>query len=1105
MVFDYLLVQNPTASNENKAQSLAEKSLKLACQYELNASQIEMLLFIGLSWAKKLQKQSCWNMNGDLALRYAMLAQETLKDYKNVPEALASTLQKFLNILYQRGLVIRCAENINEFLLVWRRMLSSADTLHALTFELKKWLPPLEQLLFSTEHRVQVSSVLEDLDVSNHVLRILRIEIPRANDVALLEAFWPLFMRLCVVYKNVGQYKVLTDFREGLRDYWLYPSCFTEKAKEVRLHLISFLCKEFIHEISEDTLLNLASSFWKDVGKKFKSHRSSMLAAADLNQAVWDETKLFLTFLDKKIKDYLGEPPCKYALLAMGSLARKEASPYSDLEYAIVMEEKSVDQTVSLASNNGVTCQRVPGDGHCLFHAVGHSVDETQEILRKRVAEHIQENPEVYPGVIEGIEIVSDRSIDGYINAFREGTESSEKLVISVLMKVLNRPIVIMGPDGKIQNPGDVNSYPGEPIFVYHNGDHHYDSLLLTDHYKNRGREVLASLIEFCEHAHHEKHYFQSYAILLRLLVINIGETEGYGKNKGFYIDPGSDPSQLNHLIGTKEGLLRTLKTLESSEGLSHSLLVAQPLLGDETLGISYQKSMAEVVNGQGKAFAMMMSIGKKKDSGAGHFDFLEERFIALSQEIADVQSIDLKEMFLAPLHYIVSDLLYCQGLPEGAVWPATLQEQLNYLAIGDEIKTKLLETFRQVQTLRMQLHRKHQTKLDIMDKTHEGFETIFEAIHEAHALLYQLLVKSVAPIWQGVSNTWPNHLDAMTDIMHFDYEPKYEALIRLRQWIRQTFYFSVACEESREGDDSLLNFYAAYARYPKEQKPGLLKVLRWMNKALSGGANWLETLPVNTALEKIVLPSGLGEASGDEQGDAAIDLWWWLIQNGVAEAKVLARLLSLSQASLINLRHPDTQQTGLSDAMQRNHPGLFLALVNLGAGRLEPGGDLLDFVKRHGVLFEEDDLVKQLSKVNRAFGLGIAKYYLLEGSRALDGGRLRDLAGNELVWKQGVAFGNANLNNELKRHENAYGRRRVLEASDKEQHYHVHLKISPEIPGLELAVQSLAGLLDAQDVVAASDVYLGEQGLGQSVERRALQLSQHVAGENLWAVLENP
>ena len=45
--------------------------------------------------------------------------------------------------------------------------------------------------------------------------------------------------------------------------------------------------------------------------------------------------------LAKYCENVMGEPPCKFAVVGLGSLARKEITPYSDFEHIIVLEEMS--------------------------------------------------------------------------------------------------------------------------------------------------------------------------------------------------------------------------------------------------------------------------------------------------------------------------------------------------------------------------------------------------------------------------------------------------------------------------------------------------------------------------------------------------------------------------------------------------------------------------------------------------------------------------------------------------------------------------------------------------------------------------------------------
>nr|XP_039256083.1 uncharacterized protein LOC120332831 [Styela clava] len=46
-----------------------------------------------------------------------------------------------------------------------------------------------------------------------------------------------------------------------------------------------------------------------------------------------------MTRISKKCVDVMGEPPCKFATVGLGSLAREEITPYSDFEHVIILQE----------------------------------------------------------------------------------------------------------------------------------------------------------------------------------------------------------------------------------------------------------------------------------------------------------------------------------------------------------------------------------------------------------------------------------------------------------------------------------------------------------------------------------------------------------------------------------------------------------------------------------------------------------------------------------------------------------------------------------------------------------------------------------------------
>jgi predicted nucleotidyltransferase len=53
------------------------------------------------------------------------------------------------------------------------------------------------------------------------------------------------------------------------------------------------------------------------------------------------------SMLVKECEIRLGKPPCDYAIIALGSVARMEATPYSDLEFAILYSDPAIGDKIS--------------------------------------------------------------------------------------------------------------------------------------------------------------------------------------------------------------------------------------------------------------------------------------------------------------------------------------------------------------------------------------------------------------------------------------------------------------------------------------------------------------------------------------------------------------------------------------------------------------------------------------------------------------------------------------------------------------------------------------------------------------------------------------
>ena len=53
----------------------------------------------------------------------------------------------------------------------------------------------------------------------------------------------------------------------------------------------------------------------------------------------------FLARLYQESEQELGPAPCKYTVMGLGSMALEQMTPYSDLEFAILMEEAQDEAT----------------------------------------------------------------------------------------------------------------------------------------------------------------------------------------------------------------------------------------------------------------------------------------------------------------------------------------------------------------------------------------------------------------------------------------------------------------------------------------------------------------------------------------------------------------------------------------------------------------------------------------------------------------------------------------------------------------------------------------------------------------------------------------
>lgn len=148
----------------------------------------------------------------------------------------------------------------------------------------------------------------------------------------------------------------------------------------------------------------------------------------------------------------------------------------------------------------GLLFRPVEGDNHCFYHAVALYTKEGVFRLREHVFTGLMSYLDDYRYAMladsDNAEF-DDQHIARYLQGVT-GDAWAGELEAAVLSRALQRPIVLIGTDGSILNPTPrgLLELPGEPVFVWYDGINHFNGLVLSPAYENRGRELLEALIQ---------------------------------------------------------------------------------------------------------------------------------------------------------------------------------------------------------------------------------------------------------------------------------------------------------------------------------------------------------------------------------------------------------------------------------------------------------------------------------------------------------------------------------------------------------------------------------------------------------------------------------
>ena len=183
--------------------------------------------------------------------------------------------------------------------------------------------------------------------------------------------------------------------------------------------------------------------------------------------------------------------PFFFAAGANAAIALTSTQSVTSIVAISEVENKLFSSTIGRV--NGLQHRPILEDGHCMYRAIICHLKNGEDIpfLRSIVAAKLESNKEQYIGLVP----LGNNTFSTYVDRIRNTNELGGKLEINILMKLLNRPIVILDSNGKILNEEAIGRYlEGDPIFVYYNSIAHYDAIIVQDGYN--AKDILARLLK---------------------------------------------------------------------------------------------------------------------------------------------------------------------------------------------------------------------------------------------------------------------------------------------------------------------------------------------------------------------------------------------------------------------------------------------------------------------------------------------------------------------------------------------------------------------------------------------------------------------------------
>lgn len=180
--------------------------------------------------------------------------------------------------------------------------------------------------------------------------------------------------------------------------------------------------------------------------------------------------------------------------------ASEQAKPGINIANLVISPSLKIEETKPTDKKNeitkyppnieGLSFQAISEEGNSLFSAIAGCYGQDKQMLKDIIVTRAEDKPENFSDIISSMEV---RTHEKFLFGLKEGA-FLHLMDARDLMKILSRPIIVLGLNGLIKNKVTQVEFKGDPIFVCENDENHYDCFLVKPGYD--ARKILVKLVE---------------------------------------------------------------------------------------------------------------------------------------------------------------------------------------------------------------------------------------------------------------------------------------------------------------------------------------------------------------------------------------------------------------------------------------------------------------------------------------------------------------------------------------------------------------------------------------------------------------------------------